>query len=165
MHLPVSRKNQDTKELLAWQNIILQKAVVTIKYAWTAVCQKEAGVNKGMQIRWSVMIYSSNPPLKFRPESEIQAKIFLLHAKSKIWAQKMDESAIRCNCRIRNPEIRENIFAKSADSLAYPPPSKNNHRDLRGWEKIWVGVMGLNMDWRTLLVTGLLFSMQRQCTT
>ena len=38
---------------------------------------------------------------KFRPESEIRAKIYQLHVKSKIWAQKIDESAIRCNCRIR----------------------------------------------------------------
>ena len=54
-----------------------------------------------MQIRRSVMIYWPNPPLNFRPESEIGAKIFVLHAKSKIRAQKIDESAFRCSCRIR----------------------------------------------------------------
>ena len=56
-------------------------------------------VNRSMQILRSVMIYSPNPPLKSRPESEIRQ--ICLHAKSKIRAQNIDESAIRCNCRIR----------------------------------------------------------------
>ena len=47
------------------------------------------------------MIYLPNPPFHFRPESEIRAKIFELHAKSKIRAQIIGESSIRCNCRIR----------------------------------------------------------------
>ena len=86
-------------------------------------------VNRGLQIRRSVMIYQPNPPLNFRPESEIRAKIFVLHAKSKIRAQKIDESAFRCSYRIRKPlksrfesEIRTKIFSKSADPFAYSPP-------------------------------------------
>ena len=39
--------------------------------------------------------------VKILPESEIWAKTLLLHAKSKMWAQKMDEFAIHCSCRIR----------------------------------------------------------------
>ena len=88
------------------------------------------GVNRGMQIRRSVMIYWPNPPLNFRPQSEIGAKIFVLHAKSKIRAQKIDESAFRCSCRIRKSVkitlwIRNpgKIFAKPADPFAYSPPS------------------------------------------
>ena len=56
--------------------------------------------------------------LNFRPESEIRAKIFVLHAKSKIQAQKIDDTAFHCSCRIqksvnislwiRNPS--KNIF-------------------------------------------------------
>ena len=40
MHLPVSRKNQDTKELLAEQNNILQKAVVTHRVRMNCGMQK-----------------------------------------------------------------------------------------------------------------------------
>ena len=36
-------------------------------------------------------------------KSEIRAKIFVLHAMSKIRAQKIYESAFRCSCRIRKP--------------------------------------------------------------
>ena len=85
------------------------------------------GVNRGMQIRRSVMIYQPNPPLNFRPESEIRAKIFVLHAKSKIRAQKIDDSAAVAGSG--NPlkyrfesEIRAKIFSKSADLFAYSPP-------------------------------------------
>ena len=49
---------------------------------------------------------------------------------SKIRAQKLDECAFRCSCRIRKPlksrfesEIRAKIFSKSADPFAYSPPS------------------------------------------
>ena len=40
MHLPVSRKNQDTKELLAEQNNILHKAVVTHRVRMNCGMQK-----------------------------------------------------------------------------------------------------------------------------
>ena len=33
-------------------------------------------VNRAMQIRRSVMIYKPNPQFKFRPESELRAKMF-----------------------------------------------------------------------------------------
>ena len=48
----------------------------------------------------SIMVYWPNPPFHFHPESEIQAKILKLHAKSKIWTQKIDKSITHCNCRI-----------------------------------------------------------------
>ena len=72
---------------------------------------------------WLVAWCMTNPPFRFRPSifaltTELRAKIFELHAKSKIWAQKIDESSIRWNCRIRksvkiSPWIRnlgKNIF-------------------------------------------------------
>ena len=93
------------------------------------------GVNRGIQIRRSVNIYWPNPPFHFRPESEIRPQIYQLHIKYKIRAQKIDESAIRCNCRIRKSlksrfesEIRAKIFSKSAYSFAYSPPSLWNAR-------------------------------------
>ena len=48
------------------------------------------GLNRGMQIRQSLMIYYPNVPSKFCPKSNIQAKIYSLHTKSKLEAQKMD---------------------------------------------------------------------------
>ena len=65
---------------------------------------KEQGAEGG---GW-IGVYKSADPLwfinqirlKISPESEIRAKILLLHAKSKIRAPKLDESEIRCNCRI-----------------------------------------------------------------
>ena len=61
------------------------------------------GVNRGMQIRRSIMIYwfIDQSAAKILPASEIRAKTLLLPAKSKIRAQKMAESAIRWNYRIR----------------------------------------------------------------
>ena len=50
-------------------------------------------------IHYNLLIYWPNPPLL--PASEIRAKTLLLPAKSKIRAQKMAESAIRWNYRIR----------------------------------------------------------------
>jgi len=47
-----------------------------IKWSGTGKAMGLRGVNRGMQIRRFVMIYKPNPPLKFRPESEIRAKIF-----------------------------------------------------------------------------------------
>ena len=58
---------------------------------------RSAGVNRGMQFCWSVKIYKPNPPWKF---CRNPGKIFLLHARSKMRAQNVDESAIRYNCRI-----------------------------------------------------------------
>lgn len=52
-------------------------------------------VNRGMQNCRSVMIYLPNPPIKFHPESEIWAKTFLLHAKSKIRVQSAAIAEIR----------------------------------------------------------------------
>ena len=54
------------------------------------------GVNRSwsMHLRRSLMIYWPNSPLKFRPESKIRAKIFLLHATSRNTGPKMDESAM-----------------------------------------------------------------------
>lgn len=63
---------------------------------------KRSGVNSGRQIHWSVIILNllTNQPLKFCLESEIWAKISSFYAKSKIRAQKLDVSAICCNCWI-----------------------------------------------------------------
>ena len=76
--------------------------------------------------------------LNFRPESEIRAKIFVLHAKSKIRAQKnINESAFCCSCRIlksvrislwiRNPgknifKIRRSVrlFTRLCPTLSLP---------------------------------------------
>ena len=63
----------------------------------TGVCMFDEGGEQGytnLPIRYDLLT-------KFRPESEIRAKIYKLQVKSKIRAQKIDESAIRCNCRIR----------------------------------------------------------------
>ena len=61
------------------------------------------GVNRGMQICRSVMVYWPNPPLKFRPESEMRKIFFCFTQNPKSGPKKwmMNESAIRCNCRIR----------------------------------------------------------------
>ena len=65
-------------------------------------------------------------------------EIFFKHAKSKIRAPKMDESAIRCHCpgssnslKFRFEfEIRAKLFSKSAYPLAYSPPSELNFQTL-----------------------------------
>ena len=54
------------------------------------------------------MIYQPNPPLNFRPESEIRAKKILLHKKSKIRGQK----------RINTQSA---AFAGSANLLKFRP--------------------------------------------
>ena len=58
---------------------------------WIRVC-------KSPDTLW--FTYQINLLLKFHSESEIRANIILKHAKSKIWANEMDKSAIRCNCWI-----------------------------------------------------------------
>ena len=88
-----------------------------------------------MQIRRSVMIYKPSPPFHFRPESEIRTKIFEIQAKSKIRAQKIDESPTSAAIAgSGNPlesrfesEIRAKIFSNSADPFAciFTPPSSN----------------------------------------
>ena len=57
------------------------------------------GVCKSVDPLW--LINQIHPYSNFRPESEIRAKIFVLHAKSKIRAQEIDDAAFRCSCRIQ----------------------------------------------------------------
>ena len=81
-----------------------------------------------MQIRRSIMIYLPNPPFYFHPESEIWAKIFQSHAKSKIRAQKQMNPQSAAISGSGNPlkslfesEIRAKIFSKSALLLPIHP--------------------------------------------
>ena len=91
-------------------------------------------MNRGMQIRRSVMIYKPSPPFHFRPESEIRTKIFEIQAKSKIRAQKIDESPTSAAIAgSGNPlksrfesEIREKYFQiLRIRSPVFSPPSSN----------------------------------------
>ena len=88
-------------------------------------------VNRGnyanSPIRYDLLPKSA---VKISSESEIRAKLLLLHTQSKIWAQKWMnlQSAAIAGCR--NPlkpcfesEIRAKIFSKSADPFAYSPAS------------------------------------------
>lgn len=58
------------------------------------------GMNRCMQIRLSVMVYYPNPLFKISSWIRNQGKYILFHAKSKIRAEKMDESAIRKSVKI-----------------------------------------------------------------
>ena len=100
--------------------IICEFTVVNISSASSSALSSLRGVNRGMQIRPSV--FALNP--------KSGQKNILLHIKSKIRAQKIDESAIHCNCRIRKSvkilfesEIRAKIFSKSSEPFAYSPAS------------------------------------------
>ena len=63
------------------------------------------GVNGGMQILQSVMIYQPNLSLKFRPESEIQAKIIIL-ITHKVQNPGSENGWIHNPLQFQDPEIR-----------------------------------------------------------
>ena len=83
-------------------------------------------------IRCDLLTKSS---VKILPESE--AKILLLRAKSKIWAQKWMNSQSTAVAGSGNPlksrfesEIQAKRFSKSADPFAYSPLSMRDHPGL-----------------------------------
>ena len=100
------------------------------------------GANRVRYILRSIMIYLSNPPLKFDSESEIRAKIFNYTQSPKIGAQKYVKLQSAAVAGSTNPGIKillwirnpgQNI-SKFADSLAYSHPSYRAGRGI--WTRI-----------------------------
>ena len=87
------------------------------------------GVNRGMQIRRSIMIYWPNPPLKFclHPKSGQKHFYYPQSPKSgpKKWLNLQSAEITGSGNPLKSrfeSEIRAKIFSKSADPFTYSPP-------------------------------------------
>ena len=117
MLVKVIAKEQPREDTRLWGSSLIEPCVIVPAYSnvrqhWRCNSEQrmhcfranmwyrihEPSVCANPLIRCDLLTKSS---VKILPEFEIQAKILLLHAKSKIWVQKMDEFAIHCSCRIR----------------------------------------------------------------
>ena len=110
---------------------------------WIRVC-------KSPDTLW--FTYQINLLLKFHSESEIRANIILKHAKSKIWANEMDKSAIRCNCWICK-SVKILLWIQNSDKnvfkihpLAHSPPLRKNKRLLVVYQRVIMRPMWINQS-------------------
>ena len=112
---------------------------------WIRVC-------KSPDTLW--FTYQINLLLKFHSESEIQANIILKHAKSKIWANEMDKSAIHCNCWIcKSVKILlwtqnsdKNVFKIHPSVGPFTPPLRKNKRLLVVYQRVIMRPMWINQS-------------------
>ena len=157
MLVKVIAKEQRREDTRLWGSSLIEPCVIVPAYSnvrqhlWCNSEQRMHCFRANMWYRIHEPCVKANPlircdlltesAIKILPESEIWAKIHLLHAKSKFCSQKMDEFAIHCSCRIRK-SVKISLWIRN--------PGKNIFKIRRsiclftslheGLARTWVGV-------------------------